>query len=77
MNNFDIGDSVKVICQCDHRWCKDYHNRVGVIYDIDKFPNITVYKVQIEITYLSYFNEHNLTLSIKQVIKNELKGMLE
>lgn len=77
MNNFDIGDSVKVICQCDIRWCKDDHNKVGVIYHIDKFPHTTLYAIQLENGDVYYFNKHNLTPLIKQVIKKELKGLLE
>lgn len=77
MNKFNKGDRVKVICQCDVLGCKPYHDEVGVIgdelcgqgYEVQlKHPNWFFYRV---------YRENGLIPVIKEIIKNELKGMLE
>ena len=75
MTKFNVGDSVKVICECDVLRCKTYHGKVGVICYIS--INKSVFNVKFETEDHYAFFQNELTSNTKEKIKNELKGMLE
>lgn len=75
---FKIGDDVRVICRCDEHWCKRYyHNNLGVVVYFSTFRQTLLYTVLFEDGVTISYPEKNLTFDTKEVIKNELKGLLE
>lgn len=77
MNKFKVGDRVRVICKCNYTDCIPYHNLNGIIVEKNILCDFDYIIRFYGKTILGYYKRQQLEQPIKNIVKNELKGLLD